>query len=168
MRTSRKGKLWEYLDSTGVLLNGSEADIQAVKRTYRKKYLLEYKKRQRATRAEFTVVLSKSTGEYGTITQAAKKHHISVTSFLRKATLAYIQQVYLVPNTSQIAELEQLLANCLNEIKTIVKGRERTFWDRDKKLDEIEKRIQRMEAQLNEVLRNPPLISSNDRKNKIA
>jgi hypothetical protein len=62
--------------------------------------------------------------------------------------------------------LEQLLSECLNEIKMLVKSKERFFFGREDKLDAIEKRIIKLESQINEVFRNPPLI--HDHKNQVA
>ncbi|CAN5567100.1 hypothetical protein BH11BAC1_BH11BAC1_06640 [soil metagenome] len=64
-----------------------------------------------------------------------------------------------------IAHLEQLLSNCLNEIKAISITNEK-FWQREQTLARIEQTIQKLETQMNEVFRNPTLFSY-DHQNKI-
>ena len=167
MRRNRHSKLWEYLESTGVLEKGSDEEIKAAKRAYRKRYFLEYKQKQRRFKPEYTIKFSKGNGEYASVTAAAKRHNLTITAFIHSATLAYLRNTYLVPDRIQIARLELLLSECLNEIKTIVKPKEKFFWERDRKLDAIEKRIEKLEVQINEVFRNPPLFS-HDRQNQIA
>jgi hypothetical protein len=151
----KSNSLWEYLEASGVLEKGNDADIKAVKREYRKKYYLNYKRTIRKEKPEYTLSLSRKNGEYDRITNAAKQHRRTVTSFIRHATLAYIEQRFLVPNESQIAELEILLSNCLNEIKLLVDKRTNYLWGSERKLDSIEKRIIKLESDINDAFRNP-------------
>jgi hypothetical protein len=151
----KPNSLWTYLEASGVLEKGSDAEIKAVKREYRKKYYLNYKRCIRKEKPEYTICLSKKNGEYDRITNAAKQHKRTVTSFIRQATLAYIEQRFLLPNQSQIAELEILLSNCLNEIKLLVDKRTNYLWSTENKLDSIEKRIIKLESEINDVFRNP-------------
>jgi len=167
MRKSHSNSgMWEYLDSIGVLEKGTDEEIKAAKRAYRKQYFLLQKRKQRTNKPEYTVAFSKTNGEHSRITEAAKKHNRTVTAFIRVAALAYITQTFVVPNAYQLARLEQLLSECLNEIKTIVRTKERHFWEREQRLELIEKRIGKLETQLNELITNPPLL--NDHKNQIA
>lgn len=164
-RKGRHSKLWEHLEASGVLEKGSDDEIKAVKREYRKKYLLEYRRRQRASQPEINVLFSKSYGDYQTVLQSAEKHNQQIAAFIRNATLAYIRQTYIVPDKLQVAHLEQLLSDCLNEIKTIIKPKDRYFWERDQRLELIERKIEKLEVQIDELFRNPPRY---DRENKIA
>ena len=166
-RNNRKGKLWEYLKSTGVLEKGSDEEIKAAKKTYRKQYFLLYKQKQRANKPEYIITFSKENGEHERITHAAKRHKLTVTAFVHSASLAYLSNTFIVPDKLQIARLELLLSEALNEIKTIVKPKEKFFWEREQRLERIEKRIEKLETQIDEVFRKPPLIS-HDRKNQIA
>ena len=165
-RTSKQ--LWDYLEASGALATGSDQAIKAAKHAYRKQYLLDFKRKQRKSKAEYTVTYSKNNGEHSRIRHGARKHGMTVTAFVRKAALAYLDRTYLVPNAQQIAQLEQLLADCLNEIKIIVHKKEKFFWERDNKLESVERRIEQMERQLHEALRHPPLLVHDDRQNQIA
>lgn len=166
MRRNRNSKMWEYLESTGVLEKGSDVEIKAAKRAYRKEYFLLYKRNQRIKKPEFIITFSKESGEFDKITRAAKRHKMTVTGFVHSASLSYLTNTYLVPDRLQIARLEQLLSEALNEIKTIVHAKEKHFWEREQRLERIEKRIEKLEGQINEVFRNPPLL--HDHKNQIA
>ena len=160
--------MWEYLESTGILEKGTEEEIKLAKKAYRKEYLLKYKQQQRQHKPEFTINFSKENGEFNKVVHEAKKHNQTISSFIYSATLAYINQTYIVPNTSQLAKLEQLLADCLNEIQSIVRFKEKYHWERDRKLESIEKRIEKLEKQIDDLFRHPPLLSANDCQNKVA
>ena len=166
MNRKNNSGMWDYLDSVGVLEKGTDEEIKAAKKAYRKKYFLEYKQKQRITKPEYTINFKKENGEHGRISLAAKKHNMTVTFFIRSAVLAYLDRTYIVPDRVQVARLEQLLADCLNEIKSIIKPRERYFWEREQRIELIDKRIQKLEMQIGEVFRNPPLLY--DHQNQIA
>ena len=155
----RKGGMWEYLESTGVLERGSKEEITEAKKTYRKKYFLLHKRKQRALKREFTLRFSKQNGELINIANTAKQHKMKITEFLKSAVLAYIDKTYVVPDRLQIAELEQTLAQCLNEIQTIVKQKERYSYDREYKYELIEKRIEQLEFEIINVLKCPYTIN---------
>ena len=159
MRKNRHSKLWDYLESTGVLEKGSEDEIKNVKKEYRKKYFFDYKKKQRSTKPEYTINFSKDNGEYESVVRGAKRHKMTITAFIHSSTLAYLQNTYIVPDKLQIAKLEQLLSDCLNEIKTIIRPKEKYAWERERKFEDIEKRIEKLEKQISDVFRNPPLLS---------
>ena len=147
-RKTKESGMWAFLEECGVLEKGSDAEIKEAKRAYRKKYFLKYKREQRSKRPEFTICLLKNNGDFDTIQKAAKKHKMTMTAFIRTATLAYIRKTYVVPDRLQIAHLEQLLSDCLNEIQTIVHTKEKFFWERERKLDLIEKRIIALESKI--------------------
>ncbi len=160
--------MWEYLESLGILEKGTLEEIEVAKKTYRKKYLLEFKQKQRSHKPEFTINFSKENGEFNKLEKEATKHQLTITGFIHLATLAYINQTYLVPNTLQIARLEQILSECLNEIQSIVRFKEKYHWERDRKLETIEKRIEKLEKQIDNVFRHPPLlIQQNDCQNQV-
>src|ERR1700722_12476945 len=155
-KTKPNSGIWQYLREAGVL-DGSEDQIKACKRRYRKNYLYDYRKRQRKEKPEFTVNLSKENGEYGNIVSAAKRHSMPVSLFLKASCLAYLNQYYIVPDRLQVAKMEQLLAQTLNVVQVITRTKERYSWEREKKYEAIEKRIIQLETQIKEVLSNPPL-----------
>ena len=159
----------EYLESVGILEKGSPEEIETAKKAYRKNYLLSYKQKQRSRKPEFTINFSKDKGEFGKVEKEAKRHDLAITGFIHFATLAYINQTYLVPNALQISKLEQVLSDCLNEIQSIVRFKEKYHWERNSKLEAIEKKIEKLEKQIDEIFRHPPLCNQpHDRQNQIA
>ena len=169
MSKKNKNGMLEYLDSIGILEKGTDEEINAAKKTYRKKYLLEFKQKQRQNKPEFNINFSKENGDFNKVKKEAEKHRCTITAFIRNATLAYINQTFVVPNILQIAELEQILSDCLNEIQTITKYREKYHWERDRKLETIEKIIEKVEQQIDEVFRKPEMltVSQHDHQNQI-
>jgi len=167
-RKKRKGSVWEYLEQTGVLVNGSDADIVKAKQEYRKRYFTAYKRNQREKKFEFTIVLDKSSGEFDTISKAAKNHKQSVSSFLKEAAFAYLQNRFIVPDTYQLARMEQMLSSSLNEIKSVAEKKEKFFFQREDKLGKMEEIIVSLQHNLFKALREPKLITAYDRENKIA
>lgn len=154
-RRKRNNAYWSYLESSGVLENGSEEEIQKVKRAYRKKYLNELKRKHRSLRPEFIVGFNKANGEYEKVRTTSEKHSLKIPSFIRMATLAYINKTFVTPQKAQVYHLEQILADCLNKIQTITTKRERFHWERDRKLEHIEEIVEKLERDISEVLRYP-------------
>lgn len=164
--SKRKSAMWYYLDALGVLENGTEEEIKMAKKAYRKEYYLSYKRNQRATKPEFTISFTNKNGEYTKVKRGAERHKMTITAFIRSSVLAYIDQKYLVPNQDQIANLEQILSQCLNEISKIVSAKEKYHWEREQKFEAIEKQIEGLESVISQIFRNPPLIT-NDNQNQI-
>ncbi len=156
----KSGGMWEYLDSVGVLENGTDQEIKAAKKVYRKKYFLEYKRSQRKKRPEYMVNFNEDSGEHNRIVLAAQRHDMTVPQFLRAAVRGYLERKYVVPNAHQVAKLEQLLSQVLNEIQGIAQKKEKFFWERNDKLESIEHRIERLELEIDRIFRNPQQLQS--------
>jgi len=167
MSRNPKGKIWEYLNKVGVLEKGSEEEIKTAKRKYRLNYFIEFRKQYRKKKQEYSVYYSKENAEHTKISQAAKKHNLTPTAFIRLSSLAYIDKKYIVPNQEQVAHLEQLLSDCLNEVRVLVSKKEKFFWAKEDKFNAIEKRIEKLEEQINNAFRNPPLLN-HDCQNQVA
>jgi hypothetical protein len=167
MRRNRKGKIWEYLNALGILEKGSVEEIKAAKRQYRLNYFIEFRKEYRKKKQEYGVYYSKENGEHDRIIQAAQKHNLTTAAFIQLSSLAYIDKKYIVPNRQQVDQLECLLSDCLDQVRGLASQKERFLWNREQKLIAIEKRIERLEAQINQVFRNPPLLN-HDRQNQVA
>ena len=169
MRKTPKGSpLWKYLEVCGVLEHGTDEQIKAAKRQYRKNYMLAYRKKERKEKPEYIINLSRKNGEFYTLANAAHRHSMPITAFLRRATLAYINKTYIVPDNFQVARLEQLLAQCLNEVQRIAPPKDKYSTEREQeKYNAIEKLIANLQKELTEALRNPPMLGDYDTKDKI-
>lgn len=146
--------MWKFLEEKGVLEKGTDAEIKQAKKEYRKLYLLAYKRKQRQGSAEYVIALSKHKGEHKRVLEASETHKTSITAFIKQATLAYLDKTYILPDRDRVAELEQTLSQCRNEIQRISRNRIQPVKDQIKA---IEKRIAEMEESVNTLFRNPPL-----------
>lgn len=162
--------IWKYLEECGVLVNGTEEQINEARRAYKKKYILAYKRKQRAETKEFTILLNKD--ERKKISEAAKNHQMTVVRFLKSAAIAYMNKTYLVPDREAVARIESTLIQILNEIQAIGKRNKILFGLNPLA---IEKRISKMEEVITEALRNPTALNhptlqvhpnTHDRENK--
>jgi hypothetical protein len=150
-----KNGLREYLDKSGVLVNGTEEEIAAARRAYRKQYLNDYKKQQRQENPEFALLLSKNNGEHEKIIAAARRHKMSVPTFLKMVTIAYLNKTFLVPDREIIGKLAQLLSDCLNEVQGIASEKGKYSWQLEGKYDAIEKRIIGLERDMRQLFAFP-------------
>lgn len=145
----------EWLDASGVLANGSEEEIKTAKRAHRKSYKTQHKRKQRQENPEFCVALSKQKNELARITTAAHKHKMSVQSFLKFSSLAYLNKTFIVPDRDFVARLAQLLSDCLNEVNGIAQSKSNWHWQIDEKYDAIEKRICALETDMRHLFESP-------------
>lgn len=148
---NKKG-MWAYLESVGVLEKGNEEEIKKAKKEFKKIYIREYKRKEREAKMEFVVLLSKQKGELKTISEAAKGHKTSVSSFIKSSALAYCNKTFLVPDKEKVASFELALSDCRNEIIKLSKNKVLPIVE---KIAAIEKRIEKMELSLDELFRYP-------------
>jgi hypothetical protein len=152
INTRNKNGMWDYLESVGVLEKGTEEDIKKAKKEFQRKYILEYKRKERASNSEFIVLLSKQNGELKAISDAAQVHKSSISKFLKDSALAYLEKRFLVPDSEKVALLELTLSDCRNQIQKISKN---TILSITERIQAIEKRIETMESAINELFRHP-------------
>jgi len=149
-RIRKNTSLWAYLDSVGILEKGTDNEIKQAKKQYWKKYFLSYKQERRKTIPEYPIGLSKKNGEYTRIKNEAKKHKLTITSFLKQSALAYIGKRFLVPDRTQVSNIEQMLSQILNEVRQ----------RKNIPYMEIEKRIEKIENQIDKLLCHPTEITT--------
>lgn len=151
----RNSGLWEYLKTTGVLDRGNPKEIEAAKRQYRKRYHQEYKRNRRAKHPEVTVVMDRVT--YGQLNKAAAMHHQSLATFLREASVHYVQQRYLVPDPGLVAAFAQRLRICASDINLIARHvKKLKLHELHESYMSLSERIQYLEGYVTETLQNPP------------
>ncbi len=103
-------KLYQFLEQKGVLANGTDAEIKAAKKEYRRLYQASWRKHNRAANTELTITLNHR--ELQTINHASRKHHRAKSLFLKEAAIAYITKAFVVPDI--------LTANTILEYLTLV------------------------------------------------
>ena len=146
--------IWEYLEKSGVLENGTEEQIKTAKKVYRQQYMLKYKQWQRANKPEFTIYFSNEQGEFSRLKKAATEHKMKIPGFLKAAALAYIGKSYLVPDREQIVRLELILGQIGNEIRSLCSRK--TLWaNPEERFKKLQARIGAIENEIYDTLRNP-------------
>ncbi len=149
-RTRKNTHLYAYLESTGILEKGTDAEIKAEKRKYKKMYLLGFMKRYRNERNEYTIIFPKQAEENKQLQKAAKGHRLSVTAFIKQAAIAYLNKTFLVTDKEQVNRMELMLSQFLNEVRQ----------RKNLPYSEIEKRIESIEIKIDSMLRHPQEIIS--------
>ena len=105
-RVKQTSKLYAYLEKTNVL-SGTDEDIRAAKREYRRRYQAAWRKAKRAANQEITVTFSQQ--ELRTITQAAKRHRLARPRFVKLAALAYLNNSFVVPDILAVNSIQEYL-----------------------------------------------------------
>jgi hypothetical protein len=111
-------KLYQYLEQTNVLTNGTDAQIQAAKREWRRKYQTAWRKHKRAANQEITITFNPH--ELQVITSFAKKHKRSRTKFCKEAALAYCDQVFVIPDVLMVNSIREYLLMTYTSVQKLV------------------------------------------------
>jgi hypothetical protein len=152
--------LWSFLEHSGVLENGDADQIAAAKKLYRKAYLKAYKQKQRKEKPEFLVQFSEKE-HYSRVAKAAKKHHLSISAFLKNATLAYLDRSYLIPDRIVVGKLALLLEGCLNDVRAISTTKTKhTSFVLEEKYEAIERRIGVLQDHIRDLFCYPALLEN--------
>lgn len=151
MKRSNQYKVYEYLEKSGVLDNGTSEEIQKVRQEYWKIYKRNWRKNKRNNETEITSSFTES--EFELIENYAKSHNLSKPQFVKQAALSYINKKYLVPNEIEVRKITQLLSQYLDVI--IDQIEEENF--SQKTGDEILFNINKLEKQITDCLRQPIL-----------
>jgi len=111
----KKSSLYTFLESSGVLEHGTDAEIQKVRKEYWREYKRTWRKGQRKKVKEFTPSFSRE--EVKLLTEAARNHKMSRTGYIKRATLSYTDKMYIVPDALEVRRISQLLAMNYNLMK---------------------------------------------------
>ena len=155
MITLGKMNMWDFLDAhyPKVLESGTDAEIKAAKREYRKLYLTEWRRNRRSKHPEYTISLSEQ--ENNNIASHAKEHNISCTAYLKAAAMAYSNKTYVVPDKDKLARIEQVLGAVYNLIETIAQSRQDSMFSRERDFVQLKKIIEELETRISTSLRDP-------------
>lgn len=110
--------VYQYLESRGLLEQGTEEEITAAKKQYWATYKTAWRKAKRSIETEF--ITSWNDDELQILHDAAKRHHTSRTRFIKQATLAYINSTYIVPDGKAVRAIAQLIGLTLNTLKELI------------------------------------------------
>ncbi len=155
MKRIKSGSLvYEYLDALGLLQAGTAEELTTARIQFWAEYKAAWKQTKRASTRGITVLYSRS--EYAVLKRCANRHHSSVTSFVKKTSLAYIDRMYVVPDVLCIRKMLQYLA--LTE-HTLVTLEESIPLPKDAATHVI-KTIGELELVIRQSLYHPPLLLS--------
>lgn len=108
-------KLYDYLEQTGVLTNGSPEAIAVAKQTYWKAVRKSWRKKQREECKSYTVFFT--TSEQTKINTAVSPKNISITKFIKQAALSKAMNTTCV-DTRIIGQIRQLFFEAYNRSKS--------------------------------------------------
>ena len=118
MRRSKKKGIYDYLDSIKVLESGTDEQIILAQKIYWKNYKATWRRNKRKNEKE--LVTSWAKDELADLSNAAKKHNLSKTRFIKSACLAYIDKRYIVPDQMEVRRIAQLLSITYNSIREMM------------------------------------------------
>lgn len=110
--------MYQYLESLGILEQGTKEEISAAKKHYWATYKAAWRKAKRSTETEF--ITSWNDDELQVLDDAAKRHHTSRTQFIKQATLAYINSSFIVPDSKAVRSIGQLIGLTLNSLQELI------------------------------------------------
>lgn len=99
------------------LETGDEKLIKEAKERYRREYKRAWRKTKRSIAKEVTVTWERS--EFKALQREAQRHKESVSGFIKKATFAYMDKRYVVPDTKLVTKAIQLLSLVYNGMEEL-------------------------------------------------
>ncbi len=99
------------------LESGDEQAIATARKEYRRRYKTQWRKVKRKQIKEITTAWEKD--EYKDLKDEARRHKESITRFIKRATVAYMNNRYVTPNEAQVTKVIQLLALAYNTISEL-------------------------------------------------
>lgn len=116
-RIKNTSGIYEYLETCGVLETGTDKELEEARKEYWKKYRATYQRQKRKEQNAFTVLFNKK--EMRLLKPVVQKHHSNYTRFIKQATLAYIQQQFVVIDPASVNQIRELLTKNYTTIQNI-------------------------------------------------
>ncbi|MBS1633861.1 MAG: hypothetical protein JST10_14960 [Bacteroidetes bacterium] len=148
-RERKEGGVYTYLNTLGLLSNGTPEEITAAKAAYWKTVRTNWQRNKRTANKKFEVFFT--TAEYQVIARAAKLVGYSKVSYVKFGSLSYANKKYLVPRLEIIYEVRELLALTYSYLQDLVEERNVPVDIGDILLTKLEK----LENKVVELLFNP-------------
>lgn len=139
--------LYDYLEP--LLEKGTKEEIAQAKKAYWSRYKANWRRNRRQQQKEFT--LSFTPGELQILRIAKVKHNRSYTRFIKESTLAYCKKQFLVPDTTAINRIRELLALNYNALQQITEE----ALSNSNTNDQLTKRMADLETKVLGILYNP-------------
>jgi hypothetical protein len=143
----KKTNLYKYLEP--FLEKGIEEELVQARKDYWNKYKANWRKNKRQQEKEFT--LSFTPGELQVLRIAKAKHNRSYTRFIKESALAYCKKEFLVPDTTAINKIRELLALNYNALQQMAEENVSI----NNEGDELMRRMAELETKVLMLLHNP-------------
>lgn len=140
------------MQSSGVLENGTNDDIQKIRREYWREYKKIWRKNKRKANKE--IVISFTADELNEIQIQSGRHKLNRTKFIKRACFAYINKSFMVPDLKEVKKISQFLAMSYNSIQEMTAENTIDF----KSGKSILEAIYKLEREILPVLNNPKSI----------
>ena len=114
-RAKNKSTLYDHLGP--ILETGSEDEIATARQQYWRQYKASWRKAKRKKDKEFTISFNDT--ELKTISKFANRHNRSCTRFIKESALAYCDKEFLVPDTTTLNSIRELLALNYNALQQL-------------------------------------------------
>ena len=142
--------LQQFLYRNGIDKNTPKEKVERYKKAYRKGYKKFYDATVKKKRISITV----SEKEYQKLEATAQKHQQKITSFVKTASMAYIDKKYVYPEKETMENLIVSLNRIGNNINQIAyhinsTGRTEMFYD------DIRREFSALKKRVNHFLENP-------------
>lgn len=148
-KVKAKSSIYTFLLSKGVLEKGTHEEIQKARKEYWREYKRKWRNEKRKKEKEFAVSLN--IDELKLLTLEAKRHKLSRTQFIKRATFAYFNKSYIVPDSLEVKRIAQLISLTYNCIQEMLEENKVSF---NMGRDTLEI-IQKLEREILPLLHNP-------------
>jgi len=148
-KLNAKSNLFSFLNSSGILENGTHDQIQKVRAEFWREYKRKWRNAKRKSEKEITI--SFTLDEFKEISIESKRHNLSRTKFIKKACFAYINNIFLVPDSKEVKRIAQQLSMTYNSIQELIEENSIEF----KSGRSILEALIKLEREILPVLNNP-------------
>lgn len=143
----------EYLFASGILEVGTKEEIAKAKEEYRRAYLRKKQQEHRAKNRIIHLSFSHDYSEY--LEDKALDYNMTLPLFLKSCIDGYLRQVFVLPNDTQIKQVETELNRIGNNINQLVRHCHRLSLDPEKALNEVHGMLSSMDNTIEAYLRTP-------------
>ena len=117
-KLNAKSNLFSFLNSSGILENGTHDQIQKVRSEYWREYKRKWRNAKRKSEKEITISFTQD--EFKEISNESKRHKLSRTQFIKKVCFAYINKIFIVPDSKEVKRIAQQLSMTYNSIQGLL------------------------------------------------
>lgn len=147
-RPKKNSGVWDFLDKKGLLENSSDEEIKIARAAYWREYSrLRMQKTRKAQKRQFSI--SFAANEIAHVQSASKAYgYKTIQDYIRACTFAAMQKANVIPHSSTLAEILQILRLCDSKLEAIKNNESKGLFklgtlENDQKivLNEVEQRI---------------------------